>query len=249
MKKILSLLRRTVEDYDMISAGDRIAVGCSGGKDSVLLLAALNRLSKFYPKKFTVVAITLDTGVGMDYTPLKEYCEREGIEHIIRKTRISEIVFNDMKQKNPCSLCAKLRRGALNLEAKNAGCNKVALGHHNDDVIETLMLNLIYEGRLGCFQPVTYLSRRDITVIRPLVYIDEKLIKHAVKKYKLPVITNPCPANGHTQREEMKNLITGLDARYAGFRIRLFGALKRSGLNGWRDTGDKTILEDQDDEG
>ena len=248
MKKILSLMRRAVEDYDMIQDGDRIAVGCSGGKDSTLMLLALHRLSKFYPQKFSVVGITIDPGSGMDFTPLKELCENEGIEYIVKKTPIYDIVFNVTKQKNPCSLCSKMRRGALNDEAKAANCNKIALGHHNDDVLETFMLNMVHEGRLGCFQPVTYLSRRDLTVIRPMVYIEEREVKSSVRRTEIPVITNPCPADGFTQREEMKNLIKKLDTDYKGFKVRLFGALKRSGIDGWNTIDMKTNTEEYYDE-
>ena len=246
MKKILSLMRRAVEDYDMIQDGDRIAVGCSGGQDSTLMLLALHRLSKFYPQKFTVVGITIDPGSGMDFSPLKELCEKEGIEYIIKKTQIYDIVFNVTKQTNPCSLCARMRRGALNDEAKAAGCNKIALGHHNDDVLETFMLNLIHEGRIGCFQPVTYLSRIGLTVFRPMVYIEEREVKSSVRRTEIPIITNPCPADGYTQREEMKTLLKNMDTEYKGFKVRLFGALKRSGIDGW---GEKdTIGEVNDDE-
>lgn len=233
MKKILSLMRRAVEDYDMIHNGDKIAVGCSGGKDSTLMLLALHRLSQFYPQKFSVVGITIDPGSGMDFTPLKELCEKEGIEYIVKKTQIYDIVFNVTKQENPCSLCARMRRGALNDEAKAAGCNKIALGHHNDDVLETFMLNLIHEGRIGCFQPVTYLSRIDLTVLRPMVYIEEREVKSSVRRTEIPVIQNPCPADGYTQREEMKKLLKSMDTDYKGFKVRLFGALKRSEIDGW----------------
>lgn len=226
-------MRRAVEDYDMIQNGDNIAVGCSGGKDSTLMLLALNKLAQFYPKKFTVTGITVDTGSGMDFTPLEKLCEDHGIPYIKKQTEIYNIIFNETKQKNPCSLCAKMRRGVLNETAKSFHCNKIALGHHNDDVLETFMLNLIHEGRLGCFQPVTYLSRTDVTVIRPMIYINEREIKSSVKRINIPIIKNPCPADGYTQRQDMKELLKNLDIDYKGLKIRMFGALQRSGIDGW----------------
>ena len=235
MEKILSLLRRAVDDYQMIEDGDTVAVGCSGGKDSTLLLAALNRLSKFYPKKFKVIGISLDMGTGMDFTPLIEFCKKEEIELIIKKTEISKVVFDIRHETNPCSLCAKMRRGALNDAAVEAGANKIALGHHNDDVLETFMLNLVHAGKLGTFRPVTYLSRMNVTVIRPLIYIAEKDIKKTVKRREIPVLFNPCPANGKTERQTMKDMIADMEYKYRGFKVRMFGAIKRSHIDGWHE--------------
>lgn len=237
MNKILSPLRRAVEDYDMISDGERIAVGVSGGKDSVTLLAALKQLSTFYPKKFEVVGITLDTGIeGMDFSPLEDFARQTGTELHIIKTNIKQVVFDIRKESNPCSLCAMLRRGALHDAAKDLGISKLALGHNYDDVSETFMLNLIYEGRLGCFRPVTYLDRKDITIIRPFIYATEKEIRGCVARNSLPVIVNPCAANGKTEREGMKNLLRELEMRYPGVNKRIYGALQRSGIDGWQET-------------
>ncbi|MBO7175917.1 MAG: tRNA 2-thiocytidine(32) synthetase TtcA, partial [Clostridia bacterium] len=212
MKRILSYTRRAVDDYEMIHEGDKIAVGISAGKDSLTLLYALAGLRRFYPKKFELVAITVDMGFeGMDFTPIRELCEKLDVPYIVAKTEISHIIFDIRKEKNPCSLCAKMRRGALHNAAKEAGCNSVALGHHFDDVVETFMLNLFYEGRLGCFQPVTYLSRKDITVIRPMIYMPEKDVRYFANRVELPVIKSPCPADGNTERESMKQLLHNLE--------------------------------------
>ena len=191
-KRLLSHARRAVDDYNMIEDGDRIAVGISGGKDSLALLTALAGLRIFYPKKFEVIGISIDMGLeGMDFSPVADYCEKLGVEYRIVKTEISNIIFNVRKEPNPCSLCAKMRRGALNTAAVEAGCNKVALGHHFDDVVETFMLNLFFEGRIGTFSPVTYLSRMDITVIRPLIYMPEKDVRYFVRLTRLlrPLLT------------------------------------------------------------
>jgi tRNA(Ile)-lysidine synthase TilS/MesJ len=233
MQHILSLVRKAVDEYGMIDDGDRIAVGCSGGKDSTLLLLSLSKLAQFYPKKFSVLGIVIDPGTGIDYTPLTEFCEKENIELIIKKTEISKIIFDIRKESNPCSLCARMRRGSLNDAAVEAGANKVALGHHRDDVIDTFFLSLIHESRLNTFQPVTYLSRKDITVIRPMIFVPEKEIKRTVKRYSLPVLFNPCPANGNTEREAVKQVVHDIDERYKGIRERVFGAIERSSLDGW----------------
>ena len=238
MKRILSYTRRAVDDYEMIHEGDRIAVGISAGKDSLTLLYALAGLRRFYPKKFELVAITVDMGFeGMDFTPIRELCEKLDVPYIVAKTEISHIIFDIRKEKNPCSLCAKMRRGALHNAAKEAGCNSVALGHHFDDVVETFMLNLFYEGRLGCFQPVTYLSRKDITVIRPMIYMPEKDIRYFANRIELPVIKSPCPADGNTERESMKQLLHSLERENKGLRYRIFGALQRGNIDGFKSVG------------
>lgn len=235
MNKIVSYIRRAVEDYDMICEGDRVAVGVSGGKDSLVLLCAMAKLSEFYPKKFTVVGITLDMGYDADYSEIARLCDKLGVEYVVKKTQIKEVIFDIRKEKNPCSLCAKMRRGSLNDEAIVHGCNKIALGHHNDDVLETFFLSLLYEGRVSCFSPVTYLSRRDITQIRPMIYVPEKEIKAVVRRLALPVVHNPCPANGYTKRQDMKELITRLDKETnRGLKKRLFTAVQNSGIDGWR---------------
>lgn len=234
MKKITSLVRRAVEDYDMISDGDRIAVGVSGGKDSLVLLNALVDLSRYYPKKFTVVGITLDMGYNADYSYIADMCKRINTEYIIKKTNIKEVVFDIRNESNPCSLCAKLRRGALNDAALECGCKKVALGHHNDDVLETFLLSLLYEGRINCFAPVTYLDRTDIYKIRPLIYVRERDIRGVVKKCNIPVVHNPCPANGITKRQYMKELILRIEKEtQPGLKKRMFTAIQNSSIEGW----------------
>ena len=218
----------------MIEDGDVIAVGVSGGKDSLALLATLANLRRFYPKKFELKAITLEMGYEeMDFTPVAELCKKLDVEYITRQTDIKTIVFDIRQEENPCSLCAKMRRGALNDTAKQCGCNKVALGHHYDDVIETVMMSLLYEGRFNCFLPMTYLNRRDITVIRPMIYAPEAYIKSLVRRLELPVVHNPCPADGNTKREEIKQLIRTLEHQNHGVRQRIFGAVQRYPLRGW----------------
>ena len=229
MKHILGYARKAINDFGMIKAGDKVAVGLSGGKDSILTLITLAQLRKFYPEKFEVIAITLDMGVeGFDVTSLKKLCEEYDVEYIIEKTHIKEIVFDIRKEKNPCSLCANLRRGILYDTAKKYGCNKVALGHHMDDVMETFMMSLIYEGRVHTFLPITYLSRKDISVIRPMIYTPESEIKHLVKKYGIEVVKNNCPANGETKRQYVKELIAGIAKENKGVRESIFGAIMRS---------------------
>ena len=234
MQKMLSYVRRAVDQYHMIEEGDVIAVGVSGGKDSLALLATLANLRRFYPKKFELKAITLEMGYEeMDFTPVAELCKKLDVEYITRQTDIQTIVFDIRQEENPCSLCAKMRRGALNDTAKQCGCNKVALGHHYDDVIETVMMSLLYEGRFNCFLPMTYLNRRDITVIRPMIYAPEAYIKSLVRRLELPVVHNPCPADGNTKREEIKQLIRTLEHQNHGVRQRIFGAVQRYPLRGW----------------
>lgn len=234
MKRITSLVRKAVEEYDMIQDGDRVAVGISGGKDSLVLLGALASLSRFYPKKFSVLGLTLDMGYKSDYSKIKAFCESYGVEHKVKYTNIKEIIFDDRKESNPCSLCAKMRRGALNDFAIENNCNRVALGHHNDDVLETFFLSLLYEGRINCFSPVTYLDRTNIYQIRPLIYAREGDIKGVVKRLDVPVLESSCPANGNTKRQDMKELISRIDKETnPGFKRRLFTAIKTSKIDGW----------------
>lgn len=236
-KRLLSYARRAVDDYNMIRDGDRIAIGISGGKDSLALLTALSGLRRFYPASFDIVAISIDMGLeGMDFSPVAEYCNKLGVEYKIVKTEISNIIFNIRKESNPCSLCAKMRRGALNQAAVDEGCNKVALGHHFDDVIETFMLNLFFEGRIGTFSPVTYLSRMDVTVIRPLIYMPEKDIRYYASRTALPVVTSTCPADGNTERERMKQLLASIERENHGLRYRIFGAIQRGEVDGFKPT-------------
>ena len=239
MKRILSYLRRAVDDYGMIEDGDKIAVGVSAGKDSLTLLCAMAALRRFYPQKFELIAITVDMGFegGSDFTPIRKLCEQLDVPYHVVPTEISKIIFDVRKESNPCSLCAKMRRGALNNAARELGCTSVALGHHFDDVVETFMLNLFFEGRLGCFSPVTYLSRVGIKVIRPMIYMPEKDVRDFARKNELPVIESPCPADKNTQREEMKQLLHSLERQNKGLRYRIFGAITRGELDGFRDTG------------
>ena len=234
IKRVLSFVRRAVDDYEMINEGDKIAVGVSAGKDSLTLLCAMADLRRFYPKKFELCAITVDMGFeGMDLSPIAKFCEELDVEYHVVPTQIYKIIFEVRKEKNPCSLCAKMRRGALYGYAKQIGCNKVAFGHHFDDVVETFMLNLFYEGRLGCFSPVTYLSRVGIKLIRPMIYMPEKEVKEFVKKNPMPVISSPCPADKATEREEMKQLLHTLERENKGLRYRIFGALCRGEIDGF----------------
>ncbi|MDY2827348.1 MAG: ATP-binding protein [Eubacteriales bacterium] len=233
-RRILSYVRRACEDYGMIRAGDRVAVGVSAGKDSLTLLCALAEMRKFYPHPYEVAALTVNMGFpGMDFSPVAELCRQLEVPFHVVKTEISTVVFDIRKEKNPCSLCAKLRRGALHGAAKEMGYGTVALGHHFDDVVDTFMLNLFYEGRIGCFQPVTELSRVGVRVIRPMLYLPEKEIRYFASHEKLPVIKSPCPADGNTKRAEMKKLLSELERENKGLRYRIFGAIKRSGIDGF----------------
>ena len=239
LRRLLSYARRACDDYEMIKDGDKIAVGVSAGKDSLSLLCTLAELRRFYPEKFDIIAITVDMRFdeigkpAADYTPIAELCERLGVKYHIEPSDIAKIVFDVRKESNPCSLCAKMRRGAVNDTAKKLGCNKVALGHHFDDAVETFMLNLFYEGRIGCFSPVTYLDRTDITVIRPLVYAPEKDIRYFARSAELPVIESPCPADKNSERAAMKQLIASLEKQNKGLKHRIFGAMQRAGVDGY----------------
>lgn len=234
MNQILSHTRRCIEDYDMIQAGDRVAVGVSGGKDSLTLLAALVRLREFYPKPFTVEAVTLDLGIpGMDFTPVADWCAAMEVPFTLVPTEINHIIFDVRKEKNPCSMCAKMRRGALHGVLQEKGIQKIALGHHFDDAVETFYMSLFYEGRLSCFQPVTYLDRTGITQIRPLLYCGEGQIRNVAAREELPVVHNPCPANGSTKRQEVKELIAGLSKQYPRLKDYTFGAMQRLPLPEW----------------
>ncbi len=238
IQKILSFMRRAIDDYGMIRPGDRIAVGVSGGKDSLTLLTGLRELSRFYPIPFSLVAITVDMGFpGSDYTAIADYCATLGVEYRVANTDIAEVIFNVRKESNPCSLCAKMRRGVLHSTAVQMGCNTVALGHHFDDVVQTFMLNLFFEGRLGSFSPVTYLSNRKITLIRPLLYAQEKDVESFVRHASLPVTESLCPKNRHTERENMKNLLRTLERDNEGLRHRIFHALCKGELDGYRPAG------------
>lgn len=236
MRKILSRTRAAVDDYKMIQDGDKIAVGVSGGKDSVMLLKALCDLKRFYPADFQIVAITLDMRFDNqdgDFTPIQKLCDEYGIEYVIQRTDLYEIIFNIRKEECPCSLCARMRRGILHDTAKQLGCNKIALGHHLDDAAETFMMNLLIESRIGCFAPVTYLSRRDITMIRPLIYVRETAVEQAVERLNLPVIESKCPANEKTKREDAKILLQRLSNEYGDVPERIIGAMQRASIDRW----------------
>ena len=224
MRKILSLVRKMCCEQNLISDGDKIAVGVSGGKDSLLLLTALKKLQSFYDKKFEIIAISIDLSNGqMDFSKIEEYCKKLDVPFYKKTTNVFEIIFEIRKEKNPCSLCANFRRGLLNSYAKELGCNKVALGHHLDDLIETFLISLFFEGRLSTFQPSTYLSRTDITVIRPMLFVSEKEIIE--KSKNLPVVKNVCPADKHTQRENVKQLLTLLDQNFENAKKKIFTAI------------------------
>lgn len=234
MQHILGLVRRCVEDYHMIDPGETVAVGVSGGKDSLLTLAALAQLRRFYPVPFNVHAITLETGTpGMSFDAVADLCRDLEVLYTRISVPVYQIVFEERKEKNPCSLCAKLRRGSLNTALKDLGISKIALGHHFDDAVETMLMNLLFEGRIGCFQPVTYLDRSGITQIRPLLYCHEDEVRRAAAKLRLPVVQNPCPANGSTRRQEVKELLLQLEERYPNLRQKIFGAMQRYPLYGW----------------
>ena len=235
IRRLLSCARRAVDDYNMIEEGDRIAVGVSGGKDSLALLCALYDLRRFYPKHFDLVAITVNAGFpNMDFTPVKEFCDRMGIPFVIKESGIADVVFNIRKESNPCSLCAKMRRGSLHDAAKEAGCNKLALGHHFDDAVTTFMLNLFREGRIGCFSPVTYLSRKDLTMIRPLIYADEDDVRYFVNGNDLPIVKSTCPVDKHTERENMKQFLDTLDRKDKGLKHRIFTAMQKGNVDGFK---------------
>ena len=234
MQHILGLVRRCVEDYHMIEAGETVAVGVSGGKDSLLTLTALARLRAFYPLPFQVEAITLEMGMpSMDFTPVADYCAALDVPYTRISVPVYDIVFNERKEKNPCSLCAKLRRGSLNTALTEKGIRKIALGHHYDDAVETLLMNLLFEGRIGCFQPVTFLDRTGVTQIRPLLYCHEDDIRRVALRENLPIVHNPCPMDGHSRRQEVKELIASLEERYPDLKQKFFGSLQRYPLYGW----------------
>lgn len=237
MQHILSTVRQAVDKYGMIEENDTVAVGLSGGKDSIALLASLDRLKNFYPKKFSVVGISVYMGFDDAediYAPVREFCAEHEIPYHIEKTKIKEIVFDVRKEKNPCSLCAKLRRGALVSCAKELGAGKLALGHHLDDAAETFMLTLVNEGRIGCYSPVTVYEDTAVTVIRPLIYTREADIRSLVKKENLPVVKSPCPEDGNTDRAEIKNVIRELEINHRGLKKRIITAMEKRGLDGWQ---------------
>ena len=234
LNEFTGTVRRAVDDYDMILDGDRVAVGVSGGKDSMLLLMALSHLRRFYPRRFELEAVTVELGFeGMDFTPVKELCEELDVPYTCLKTDIKEVVFDVRKEDNPCSLCAKMRRGAINDLIRQRGVNKLALGHHFDDAVETFMMSLLFEGRLSCFRPVTYLDRSGVTQIRPLIYCGEQKIAKLAAQLNVPVVENPCPQDKASKRWEIKQLLKGMCADYPDMKSKIFGAMQRMPLPGW----------------
>lgn len=236
MQKILGYMRKAIQEFDLIHDGDRICVGVSGGKDSVVLLKGLILLRRFIGIDYDIVAVTLDPGFNGeqgDYSSITELCESSGIEYHVIPTHIGEIVFDVRQESNPCSLCARMRRGALHDATLAYGCNKIALGHNYDDAVETFIMNLFTEGRIGCFSPISYLSRKKIHLIRPLVFAPEKEIRRAAVKNELPIVKSKCPADGHTNREKTKNFIAEQERLDHGFKDRIFGAMKRANIDGW----------------
>ena len=234
LQQLLSHTRKAVDEYQMIQEGDHIAVGISGGKDSLTLLYALHGLKRFYPNHFELSAITVDLGYEQcDFTPIKELCREMEIPYRIVKTDIAQILFEERKEKNPCSLCAKMRKGALNQAVKEIGCNKIAYAHHKDDIIETMILSLFFEGRFYSFSPKTYLDRMDLTVIRPIMFVDEADVIGFKNKYNLPVVKSACPVDGYTKRQYAKDLLANLNRQYPGIKQRMFTAILNGNIPGW----------------
>ena len=241
MKHILSYMRRAIEDYDMIQDGDKIAVALSGGKDSVTMLKALKSLQFFYPKKFDLIAISVNPGFEFfDAKFLQETCSDLKIPFIEEKYDISKIVFEDRQEKNPCSLCANLRRGILNTTAKHENCTKIALGHNLDDVLETFLMNLFFAGSISTFSPVSYMDRSGVTVIRPLIYVPEKETKRYIRRSGTKIMPKVCPMDGHSTREYVKQLIVSLSIKNPHVKANIIGAIERNKINGWKDTTQRT---------
>lgn len=235
LQKLLSYVRRAVEDYRMIEEGDRIAVGVSGGKDSICLLVALRHLQRFYPKHFELEAITVSLGLpGASYDDIQALCDTLGVPYTVVHTDIGQIIFEERKEKNPCSLCAKMRKGALNDQAERLGCNKIALGHNKDDVVETFFMSLFYEGRMNCFSPISFLDRKKLWSIRPLIYVPEWECRSFVNQSGIQIVKNPCLADGNTKRQETKELLAELSQTYDNLQEKVFGAIRRSSLKGWK---------------
>lgn len=236
MQKILSKMRKAIDDYQMIQEGDKIAVALSGGKDSVTLLYALKNLQIFYPKKFEIMAITVNPGFdNFDTELLNKIADDVGVELVIASSDIKTIVFDIRNEKNPCSLCANLRRGILNSVAKEHGCNKIALGHNEDDVLETFLLNMIYAGNMSTFAPISYMDRSNMTLIRPLIYTPEKYMKNFIKRNNIEIMPKVCPMDGQSKREYALELLKGIEIQYKHSRSNIIGAIKRANINGWKE--------------
>lgn len=237
MQKMLGLMRKAITEFNLIEDGDHIAVGVSGGKDSMVLLNGLHLLRRFIGIDYDITAVSIDLqfqGMKTDFETVQTFCKDLSIPFVLKNTQIGEIIFSLRKEEHPCSLCARMRRGALHDLAKENGCNKVALGHHCDDAIETFMMNLLIEGRIGCFSPKSYLSRKDLTVIRPMALAPEKEIIRAANRAGLPIVKSPCPVDGATARQKMKDLLETLEESNQGVKQRIFGAMRRAGVDGWQ---------------
>ena len=235
LNEFTGVVRRAVDDYNMIDTGDAVAVGVSGGKDSLLLLLALNHLKSFYPKPFHLEAITIELGFeGMDFAPVAALCRELDVPYTCLKTDIKEVVFDVRQESNPCALCAKMRRGALNNAIRERGISKLALGHHFDDAVETFMMSLLFEGRISCFRPVTYMDRSGVTQIRPLIYAGEQKIANLSRELHVPVVENPCPQDKASKRYEIKTLLKAMSAEYPDMKSKIFGAMQRLPLEGWQ---------------
>lgn len=240
MQQVMSRLRKAIDDYNMIPKGEKVAVALSGGKDSALLLHGLKQLSRFHPSEFDVCAVFVDLGFGnIDIDAMRTMCDSIDVELNVHHTEIAKIIFEYRNESNPCSLCAKMRRGVIHDAALEMGAKTIALGHHLDDAVETFIMNLTFESRLGCFQPVTYLSRKDVNVIRPMIYLNEREIKGAVNRLSIPVMKNPCPMDQNTKRESTKKIISVLAEQNPNIKKSIFGALQRSGIDGWELNNDK----------
>ena len=237
LQKLYSYTRQAINDFNMIQDGDKIAIGVSGGKDSLVLLVLLAGLRKYFNKSFELEAITIDMGLGMDYSGIQALCDQWEVPYTIIKTEIAQIIFDYRKEKNPCSMCSKMRRGALNQAILDKGFNKLALGHHYDDAVETFVMSLLFEGRISCFQPVTNLDRTGVIQIRPMLYIHEKTVDNFARRMELPVLENRCPVDKHTKREEVKQLVYDLSQMYPDLKERIFGAMQRYPLPEWEPHG------------
>ena len=234
LQKLLSLTRKAVDEFNLIDSGDKIAVGVSGGKDSLTMLYALHGLMRFYPNPFTIEVITVDLGhPGFQADKIENLCRELNVPFHLVKTEIAPIIFQERKESNPCSLCAKMRKGALNEKIKELGCNKVAYGHHKADMVETLMMSMIFESRIHCFSPVTYLDRMDLTVIRPIMFVDEADVIGFKNKYNLPVVKSRCPIDGYTKRQYAKELVRQLNQEHPGAKQRMFTAILNGNIKGW----------------
>lgn len=235
-QKLTGHVRAAIDKYKMISPGDRIAVGVSGGKDSMFLLSALSELQRYYPVPFTLTAVTIDPGFygkEADYSQIEDFCRQRSLPYILRRSQLAHIVFEENKESSPCSLCARMRRGMLHNLCVENGLNKIALGHHMDDAVETFFMNLLYGGKIGSFSPVTYLSRKKLTMIRPLIFCAENDIRNAAKREHMPIVKSECPVDGVTARQDTKQLLTDLEKSFPDLKAKILGAMQRSGIDRW----------------